>query len=339
MGHLSNNEFNVAWSALSHETQESGWRYIPVTTHGEVKIFAGRSFPENLEALLVGFKQFNTFNLSMLPQGGGFRVQIAELDEADDYWIALVRQPEGNIELFSMVVADIIVTLSESSRTDEGRLFQLFLGRIRAWQLFMKSGLAGLGPEAELGLFGELYCLEALLNAGVDLFGAVDSWVGPDDDLQDFELGFGAVEVKSTLSVDGHVARIQSLDQLDDSVRNPLFLGGFRFARDEKGGTLPELIERVADRFSLDQMALLHFRNRLLQVGYAEEYKDQYSRRLILIDCNFWMVDENFPRLIVGNVPEGVRSAKYEIELDHVEPFSCDVEEILAMLNGVSNGN
>jgi len=238
-----------------------------------------------------------------------------------------------------MVVADIIFTLSESPRSDEGRLFQLFLGRIRAWQLFMKSGLEGLGPEAELGLFGELFCLEALLDAGVDLFGAVDSWVGPDDGLQDFELGFGAVEVKSTLSAGGHVARIQSLDQLDDSVRNPLFLCGCRFSRGEDGVSLPMLVDRIIGRFSLDQMALLHFKNRLLQVGYADEHKDQYNRKLVLIDYKFWMVDENFPKLTAGNVPEGIHGAKYEIELDRIVPFSSDVGEILAVLNGVSNGD
>jgi hypothetical protein len=51
------------------------------------------------------------------------------------------------------------------------------------------------------------------------------------------------------------------------------------------------------------------------------------------------MVDENFPKLTAGNVPEGIHGAKYEIELDRIVPFSSDVGEILAVLNGVSNGD
>ncbi|MEX3012361.1 PD-(D/E)XK motif protein [Acinetobacter baumannii] len=42
-------------------------------------------------------------------------------------------------------------------------------------------------------------------------------------------MGSGAIETKSTLSNQGFVAKINSLEQLDDSEKSPLFLNGYRF--------------------------------------------------------------------------------------------------------------
>ena len=58
----------------------------------------------------------------------------------------------------------------------------------------------------------------------------LDAWQGPLNGLQDFFIGTGAIEVKATIAPQGFPAKISSLDQLDETQRQPLFLAGVRLA-------------------------------------------------------------------------------------------------------------
>lgn len=123
----------------------------------------------------------------------------------------------------------------------------------------MRKGAQALSPEAELGLVGELLFLGAVLDAGVPAQISMDSWVGPLDGVQDFELGTGAVEVKATLSPQGFPAKVGSLEQLDDSVRKPLFVAGARLSQRESGRNLPEIADSVREKLADDVAAVSLF--------------------------------------------------------------------------------
>lgn len=334
MGLQNNSEIAVAWRALSGVGEDSGWRCIPVSTLGSVSLQAGRNFPGNTEALLVGFVRHHPSHATAFPQGNGFRVERAEIGADGKNWLALIRQPTASLELFTLMVEDISKVLAASRSEDEGSLFQLFLGRIRAWQSFMKNGESALGPEAELGLVGELTCLERLLADGLPAQIALDTWVGPKDGLQDFELGAGAIEVKSTLAVSGFPAKIQSLDQLDDSVRRPLFVCGCRYRLGEPGLTLAERVARLSGELEKAGAAIHDFHLALLHAGYLDSHADRYIRKFIDVECEFRLVDDQFPRLTPGTVPAGVRGARYEIDLDQIHGGKTAVVDVLSMLMG-----
>ena len=80
-------------------------------------------------------------------------------------------------------------------------------------------GTAYLSQEAEVGLFGEMVVLKALLEAGVPVEVVLNAWQGPLDGLHDFLIGSGAIEVKTTLSTNGFPATVNSLEQLDESLQ------------------------------------------------------------------------------------------------------------------------
>ena len=109
-----------------------------------------------------------------------------------------------------------LITLLVAAGSDEGKLLRVFIGRVGAWQEFMRKGSQALSPEAEIGLIGELTLLRSIIEAGVAPATAIESWVGPLDGIQDFEIGAGALEVKATLSTAAFPARIGSLEQLDE---------------------------------------------------------------------------------------------------------------------------
>jgi len=180
----------------------------------------------------------------------------------------------------------------------------------------MRKGAQALSPETELGLAGELIILGAIVEAGVPSAIAIESWVGPLDGIQDFELGTGAMEVKTTISIAGFLAKIGSLDQLDDSVRQPLFLAGVRLRQTETGQNLPDFVDAMRHAVKGDGEAERLLNERLVAAGYFDAHADRYPRRFVHAGMRVIQVGTDFPRLTFGEVPVGIMRAMYEIDLE-----------------------
>ncbi len=327
----------AAWRALESLVEPEGWRSIPISLNGNCNLQAGRRYPANLEALLIGFTSIVLPVASALPQAKGFNVERISIGNSDK-WLALVRQPEGSQELFTRMVVDIIDLITRNVEKEELELYQLFIGRLHTWQEFMQKNHETLSLSAELGLVGELRFLEILLNSGLPLHTAVDTWKGPVHGLQDFELGTGAVEVKSTLASNGFPARIMSLEQLDDSVRHPLFVCGCRFSVGSVGRTLTQRVDALRQQLALDGHALNRFNTVLLFAGYLDGHAEHYVRQFVNTDERFLLVDSSFPRLVPGNVPAGIRQVRYEIDLDSLVDHKIKLAEIIMKTGVVPDG-
>lgn len=328
-------EFLMAWGALSGVSGAAGWRSIPVASAGPCVLMAGRSFPGNEEALLAGFSTAKVSPTEKLPEGRGFEVSRADPHGDGKFWIALTRRESGSPELFAEMVGDVAGAMDAVREDGEERLLRTLLSRVRSWQEFMSRGLQALSAEAEIGLVGELSFLRILLEQGVPASPAVEAWVGPLDGLQDFELGMGAVEIKATLASQGFPAKIGSLEQLDDSIRRPLFVSGARFSQRESGMNLPEIAAAVREALGGDQEAIRMFGDRLLVAGFHEAHIDRYPRRFVLEGMKIVEVGEGFPRIIPGTVPDGIRRAVYEIDLDRVPGPDVGVVEALKRLGAL----
>ena len=312
-------QLRSAWRALGGQSRGDGWATIPLQTAAPCQVLAGRRFPGSEETLLVGFGTPLPPPAS-LPEGRGFRVERPpESFDHAQHWLSLSRQPTGNLDLFSAMATDLIELLASGRTADHDQLSRLFLGRIRAWQAFMEKERAGiLGLEAEIGLYGELLLLASLLDAGIGALDAIESWRGPLDGLHDFELGTGAIEVKSTLANAGFPATIWSPEQLDDTVRQPLYLAGIRLALNGTGRTLPELIAELRHVMRDQPDALGTFENRLLQAGYLDPFADHYLRRFTTVRMMMLVIDSRFPRLTRAAVPAAITKLWYVIDLDLV---------------------
>ena len=326
---LSKEDILGTWRALSGESSEKGWRTILLVSEGVCTLRAGRCFPGNEEGLLARFGEGIIGPLNGLPAATGFKVKKIRLGENEE-WLALIRQPGGNLDLFATVVTDLASTLLQSSTQDGRYLLNVFMKRLRAWMSFMQKGASMLSPEAELGLVGELECMSTLLAAGYPAESVVEGWTGPMDGLQDFQLGLGAIEVKSTLARDGFSASILSLEQLDDSMRKPLFLCACRFSVDPSGTSLPVRIASL--KAQMDEATAVVFGFSLLHAGYLDAHADYYTRQFFEVSTRYILVDETFPRLTAGNVPAGVVRAKYEINLDAIESASYPVGTAIEMI-------
>lgn len=330
-------DFLLAWSSLLAEDPAPGWQAIAMQPAGPIEIQAGRRSPDNAEAVLLGFPSTRLAPSESLPEGQGFAVERADADDAVLLRLALTRRPAGSAELFALMTCDVVGALDEAASAgySEAKLLRVFIGRVGAWQAFMRKGSQTLSPEAELGLVGELMLLRMIIDAGVPLEPAIEAWVGPLDGVQDFELGTGSVEVKATLSAAGFPARIGSLDQLDDSVRQPLFLAGARLRQTDAGQSLPEMVGELRDVVAGEAEAVRLLSEKLIAAGYFDAHADRYVRRFVLVDTRIVEVKEGFPRLTPGSVPLGVTRATYDIDLDKAAVSSTQVADALKKLGAI----
>lgn len=331
------NDFLLAWSSLSGDDAEPGWRSIALSPSGPLDVRAGRRSPDNAEAVLVGFPTAKIPAADKLPEGQGFSVERADLEGAGKLWIALSRKSAGSTDLFAAMSCDVIGALDDAvaAGADETRLTRVCIGRVGAWQEFMRKGTQALSPEAEIGLVGELALLGAIISAGVAAAQAIESWVGPLDGIQDFEIGIGALEAKATLSTKGFPAKIGSLEQLDDSVRQPLFVAGARFRQVESGINLPEFVAAMRTTVQGDAEAMRLLSERLLAAGYIDSHKGRYPRRFALNDIRVVKVGEGFPRLTPGTAPVGITRVMYEIDLDKAPGDNVGVDAALKQLGAI----
>lgn len=329
-------EFVAAWESLASACDSaSGWRSIPIAPGGLVSLRAGRRFPDNEESLLAGFTTATLPAAATLPDGQGFAVQRVDPLLDGKTWLALTRRTSGSAELFLTMVCDVAGTLDAAAGADEPRALKVFIGRVRAWQEFMRKGAQPLGPEAEVGLVGELSTLSAIIEAGVPASTACESWLGPLDGLRDFEIGTGGIEVKSSLTSAGFPARIGSLEQLDDTVRQPLFVIGVRLRQVSDGKSLPDMVEALRDIVCGDTEAERLLSERLVAAGYFDAHADRYTRRFIGAGTRIVEVAEGFPRLTPGGVPAGVSRASYEIDLDRAPGPAVSPEQMLMKLGAL----
>lgn len=323
-----------SWRALAIRQGDEEWRLVNLTTIDLVTVQAGRYFPDSREALVVAFPSGWLSNFSRLPDGKGFEVVLIEGSPAfpGKDVITLIRRLEGAFDIFAVMVVDLLRFLDDGRPTDARLLVAGFLQRVREWQSFMSRGVGPLSQEAQTGLYGELAALSMLLDV-MPGGSAFDAWKGPMHAAQDFHLGSGALEVKSTTSTDVFKARINSVEQLD-SERQPMFLGAIRLREDTDGASLNDLVSKLRGAAD-DRGNRRSFDALLIMAGYYDEHAVQYERPLSLEEFRCFKVDDEFPALRRADLPTQVTAANYTLDISSIPQLDVGIDGALSAL-GIS---
>lgn len=320
------NEFVDAWKTFEASKAQNGWQVIPVSSFSNCALMAGMAFPGPREAAIFNFEVTTLPRAELLPSGKGFSVEHVEVEGKK--WIALAKSEDGSPDLYVAMLENLFSMLEDMGTTEGDVLLHSFLDRVSAWQDFMKKGRLNLTIESQTGLFGELSFLKDLLDLGLKEE-AIKTWDGPLDGLQDFHIGFGAIEVKSTVSQDGFIAKIGSLDQLSDSTYKPLYLVGKKLAISPAGISLPMFIDEIRIELGGDLSLLSNFESRLLRSGYLDMHSGAYDRLLVIEKSLMYEVDQDFPRLTPQLLNPLIKSARYEIDISSLPAKALDLKEIL----------
>lgn len=317
-----------AWKALTHRETNEEWRFVPLTKMGKIYIEAGCHFPTAREALIVSFPKSQTINLTHMPEGNGFDVTRIEDQSvfSGRTAIALVRRDGGASDIFAIMVVDVLRAIEYANNIANREVVETFLERVREWQVFMTRTHRPLSPKAQVGLLGELWMLRLLTDSKIGI-NALDCWRGPLRAAQDFHIREGAIEVKSTAQTGAFLARINSIEQLDDD-KSPIFLCALRFEESINGISLVQIVATLREKFA--QAGVQRSFDALLMVmGYLDEHAPSYSRTLMLKEGRAFLLNSDMPHLTRSMLPAAVRSATYTLDLDALETTPIKIPDLL----------
>lgn len=306
----------ATWRALA-KADGSIWRLMPLARIGAIGIDAGRRFPGSHEGLIVSFRAGAGVTGQGMPEGNGFDTAFMDPHplSRDHRAIALIRRDEGSEDIFAVICVDLLRCVeSAGSGSNPAEIVDILLDRMQDWQNFL-ARRRKLSAEVQVGLMGELVTLETILDRGMTPAAALRSWCGPMRAAQDFHVGPGSIEVKSTAAKTGFTAKINSVEQLDGD-RQPQFLRALRFEPVNGGDTLVCAVERLRLRFAEAGLGK-NFEGLLLCAGYLDEHAPHYLRGLRLCETRALRVDMDFPRLRRADLPRAVRSASYMIDISY----------------------
>ena len=324
-------KFAEAWRALDEKTTKPGWNTLPIANDSGSLLLAGRHQPRNQESALIGFTVAGLPKQTSLPQCKGFSLENVELPFQGSryYCLAITRQPSASLDIFSAMLEDIVAVLEHTNRS-EAEHISAVIERILGWQRFMSREDDGvLRAEDEVGLLGELHVVRLLIGTGIPISEVVDWWQGPVDSLHDFVCPRGDIEVKSSVRVGAFSANVGSLDQLDESLVQPLYLAAVQFSLSASGLRLPQHIDSVRDLLKADPAIITAFEGKLLAAGYHQVSAARYHRQFSYLLTSFYDVHGDFPRLTKGKVPAGVVDAKYRLEIDASKFAALPLNDVL----------
>jgi Putative PD-(D/E)XK family member, (DUF4420) len=326
----------AAWRALATPDGSEGWRTISVASTSRCLVHAGRRLPANEEAILFRFDMARRPTQAQLPSGRGFAVSIADVPGSPNgVWVAVTRQAQADLDLFLAMGLDLLVLVQQSQQAGEV-LFDEVHARIRAWQDFMRKGAAPLSPEEEVGLYGELEAIRRLCLSGLSGRRVIDGWEGPLAGLHDFKLGDASLEVKSSLSPEGFIIDVSSLEQLDGVMTQNLHLLAVQLVVASDGQTLPEKLDEVSAQVLAIDAERVAFWTKLLQSGYRAADAARYTRRFSCVATQVLRVRPDFPSLRRSDTSPAVVKAVYQLDLDAVEQPRLSLDGFVGGMQGAS---
>ena len=231
------------------------------------------------------------------------------------YATSLILTEKNQEQVFISMSANLI-NYSESALSEKESLKRVVF-RFRQWQRLMAyKRLALMSQEAKKGLVGELFYLRKVIQDGKDIHIAVDGWVGPNREDQDFVYSDGWHEIKTT-GVSSEEVKISSVEQLGDN--------------DSEGELVIERVDKCApestDAFSLndavsellnliktDDMVVDTFIAKLNCLGYISlpEYdKDKYKYS----GEEVYLVRNGFPRITRADLRSEITNCKYNLSI------------------------
>ena len=256
----------------------------------------------------VRHKKFDHFDIGTFDELGGRVFQIRSNVDSD-----------GELKIFGFLVEFVLSELAKTSRPKSVDI----LSSIQKWLEFSKSRENTLSRSKQIGLLGELWFLETLMNE-LPMVNHLEGWTGPNGAPVDFSFGADlGVEVKARVQPFKDWIGISSVAQLDNLLPD-LHLIVYDFVPTDTGETLRDKVESVKAKFrNLDESFV--FLESLAKVGY--DHFVGYSNLVKVKHFGVFALDvrtEGFPLL---KKPADVRidKIKYEINIRNLEKLDIDI--------------
>lgn len=313
---------NNPWNEIATPTREFNVRLVS-DTH-PLKLYWGKDVRGGY-LFIIQFSRNITPDKKMLPELSGIRIAIAPAPDCCRLVLLLNETP--NWEIFKSLCVDLIYASENAS--DHSEAVNIILRRLLRWHEFLKrEKLHLLSAEAIKGLIGELLFMKNVLAPQFGWPETISFWKGPLGAPQDFAVYDTAVEIKAQSGSSKPYIQISSLEQLDAQLPEFYLVVNTLATIDPEHNeafTLNSLIAGIrAELTRTDDMTRELFESLIFQVGYIQlEHYDTLSYRCVA--SRTFCICEDFPRLMICNVPAGITKASYQISLDSCMPFEKEL--------------
>lgn len=250
----------------------------------------------------------------------GVKTDIRQVSDSGDIYFQLTLQSSDNSDIFYTLCNDLI----EKTRAvpDLQSALSLIYNRLEVWRIFLsRSNKSTLSLQEIQGLFAELSYLEECIDEKhVAAQVAVEGWQGPLDAPHDFIFGPEAIEIKSLSRSSEEGVRISSEEQLTTHLDH-LYLHIIFLVIDREcctGISLNQLVARIRGKLTGGQVEV--FDKCLFESRYID-IPDYDSPYFSVSQVRTYKIDDNFPRLIPDNIPQGITDVSYCIRFNSIKQF------------------
>ena len=325
------------WQSLEADAQvsDSGHLRRRIGPESGCDFYLAISRPSNDRLLLVRLTEATRVVTTKLPEFRGlkleFSVAVGDVPNAT-YTLQLRLTEPSFADVFNALIEDLVDCANRAPT--EALAIAAIVDRLATWQRFLgRIPPEGLSEESQRGLFGELLFLQEILIPMVGVHDAITAWRGPKGAHQDFQLRGIAIEIKTSIAIQPQHIRIANERQLDPAGYEMLIL--FLASLDRRmgsGRTLPQMalslreiaqgsgLLNVLDDLLLEAGYLREHEVRYQDIGYFERHRD------------FFHVQENFPRILEGDLRSGVGDVEYSISVAESRRSAIPQERLADLL-------
>ena len=319
------------WNTIESEDQggKKVWREFPSENN---IIRVGRINPEGYLVVGFAFKEKLEIKHTSFAKSKSFEIFLnrSEIDENPILEVKLIEPSLKNG--FTHFVSDLIESIE--NKLDQQEILSILRYKIYDWfKLFSKQGSKRLSRENEIGLFGELTCLDEYFFKIEDKFNALSLWTGPFSSLHDFTAENFSIEVKSTTQDEQINIKISNTAQLDNNRVKKLFLAIQKLQLNNNGLTLPSLINNLRAKIKNLPDAIRLFEECIETYGYNDKFEAEYEDFFIKEYTNFYHINEEFPKIINRDLSFGIHEVEYKIDVNSIEKFIVDSANIEMEIN------
>lgn len=258
-------------------------------------------------------------------------IDIKKINKENSSILILILKSESNWEIFLKLCEDLV---TEAKKTQKERA-KAIITRLKRWQVFLQNENHTIPDEIQIGLMGELIFLNEYLSQAVSLEEAINAWVGPEKEKQDFRINGISTEVKAYMDRKQGQITISSLEQLNNHDNN-LFLFTVGFKSNDSGKTLKDYCRIVEDRTTIECPSCMYdFKQLLSSYGFCLdiEYSNLKSLTSYKIEC--YKVTDDFPKIPISIKQNAIINVNYKLDLVQCDNYICDIKNLI---NAIKEG-
>ncbi len=243
-------------------------------------------------------------------------------------FLTLILKNETNWEIFLQLCEDLMI----SAKAVKSNRAKNIHSRLVRWQTFLKNENHNISEEIQIGLMGELVFLNEYLSKYVSLEQAINAWVGPEKEKQDFRLKGISIEIKSFMDNKQDQVNISSVEQLNNDDNN-LYLCTMGFKLSDSGETLEDYCKKIQKRIYEECPLILSvFENLLMSYGYYLHCKYDNLKQLSRYKNSCYIVNNEFPKIPITIKNPAILNINYKLDLSYCKEFLVEIKDIMELI-------